>query len=69
MTRQKAIISWSIVEFLLLAALAVLYISGFFSLTMFLMLLIILGVISCVIIFYIIRKLPPKDGINNENTY
>ncbi|SES73988.1 hypothetical protein [Prevotella sp. kh1p2] len=69
MTRQKAIISWSIVEFLLLAALAVLYISGFFSLTMFLMLLINLGVISCVIIFYIIRKLPPKDGINNENTY
>lgn len=69
MTRQKAIISWSIVEFLLLAALAVLYISGFFSLTMFLMLLINLGVISCAIIFYIIRKLPPKDGINNENTY
>lgn len=69
MTRQKAIISWSIAEFLLLAVLVILWISEAVSTTVFLILMIAIGVISSGIVLYIIRKLPPKDGFNNENTY
>jgi di/tricarboxylate transporter len=69
MTRQKAIISWSIAEFMLLAVLVILWISEAVSTTVFLILMIAIGVISSGIVFYIIRKLPPKDGFNNENTY
>lgn len=69
MTRQKAIISWSIAEFLLLAVLVILWISEAVSTTVFLILMIAIGVISSGIVLYIVRKLPPKDSFNNENTY